>query len=631
MDFRDTLSALLPSPRDDEPASLRQDILDELGDHLACACKRELLRGVEASVARRRVLQQFGDPAAVARRLWLDAMKGKIMAQRLLVAACLVLMAAGATSVGLAWHWMNQDQLLKIRAAAEATEANRRMSEALAQSQSTNQEMLKQMRDMSETIRHPSSSDWNPVIFQLTEEATDGPPAADFSLTLTRLEGNAAGMMGVGGGMGGMGGGMGGMGGGMGGMGQGMRVVLPPGIIAQAATGQYGGMGGMAGTGAGIGKTIYRKSGASGVVDFGAVQPGDYTFRINKNWVKGYFSTDGQFNVGPGSKVQKSILCPKTPPELVTVRVRCSWPADLEKEQLVLYAPFVFRYRKIQPDVEWFLADTFGRERPRRRSNLGMMANQVQGFSAVRSVLCGPGTMLTEILKSKGFFLWSLAQGDAADPAKNAARLGPGRRSQGGLGGMGQLEVGARLGPGDWADILMQDLREVKLPNETPEPHELGWETGTYGLDELIVLRPSRSPNVETGRRRFDVLAASRVSVFQYPVRLCGAPPEKNDLETVYQNMTGRGFMPPWGWPGMQGANQGGEGSNDQFQFAAPTLDLPTEYWDQVDFGFEARLGRVNEWTIRLPEELIKAVREALKTEVKPRARLRPVPNSGLQ
>ena len=30
MDFRDTLSALLPPPRDDEPASLRQDIIDEL-------------------------------------------------------------------------------------------------------------------------------------------------------------------------------------------------------------------------------------------------------------------------------------------------------------------------------------------------------------------------------------------------------------------------------------------------------------------------------------------------------------------------------------------------------------------------------------------------------------------------
>ena len=47
MDFRDTLLTLLPPPRDDEPASLRQDIIDELADHLACAYNRELLRGAD--------------------------------------------------------------------------------------------------------------------------------------------------------------------------------------------------------------------------------------------------------------------------------------------------------------------------------------------------------------------------------------------------------------------------------------------------------------------------------------------------------------------------------------------------------------------------------------------------------
>ena len=65
-------------------------------------------------------------------------MKGKIMAQRVLIATCLVVMLTCVASVGLAWHWINQDHLLSSRAAAEAIEANRRMSEALAQSQSTN-------------------------------------------------------------------------------------------------------------------------------------------------------------------------------------------------------------------------------------------------------------------------------------------------------------------------------------------------------------------------------------------------------------------------------------------------------------------------------------------------------------
>src|SRR5271163_3159145 len=99
MNFRESLIALLPPPRDDEPASLRQDIIDELGDHLACAYNRELLRGADSSVARQRVLERFGDPAAMARRLWLDAMKDKIMAQRMLIATCIVVMAACITAV----------------------------------------------------------------------------------------------------------------------------------------------------------------------------------------------------------------------------------------------------------------------------------------------------------------------------------------------------------------------------------------------------------------------------------------------------------------------------------------------------------------------------------------------------
>ncbi len=52
MDLHETLSTLLPPPADDEPASLRQDILDELGDHLACAYNRELLRGANSQLAR---------------------------------------------------------------------------------------------------------------------------------------------------------------------------------------------------------------------------------------------------------------------------------------------------------------------------------------------------------------------------------------------------------------------------------------------------------------------------------------------------------------------------------------------------------------------------------------------------
>ena len=61
------LSSELPAPRDDEPAGLRQDILDELTDHLACSYNRELLRGAHPGEAHRRAIERFGNPAAVAR------------------------------------------------------------------------------------------------------------------------------------------------------------------------------------------------------------------------------------------------------------------------------------------------------------------------------------------------------------------------------------------------------------------------------------------------------------------------------------------------------------------------------------------------------------------------------------
>src|SRR4051794_33619037 len=88
---RDALSAGLPDRRDDEPDSLRDDIVDELADHLDCAYRREVLRGVDGATARQRVLERFGDPAAVARRLWLDAMRGRIMSQRVLMVCCVLM------------------------------------------------------------------------------------------------------------------------------------------------------------------------------------------------------------------------------------------------------------------------------------------------------------------------------------------------------------------------------------------------------------------------------------------------------------------------------------------------------------------------------------------------------------
>jgi hypothetical protein len=178
MDFRDALSTHLPAPRDDEPSGLRQDILDELADHLACSYNRELLRGANPDEARRRAIERFGDPAAVARRLWLDAMKGKIMAQRVLIATCLVM--------AVACLWIGGQS---SRSAVEVVETNRRLAALLGQNQATNQEMLQQLRAMA---KPGNSAEWIPVQFNLTVEKPDGPPAVGYEVVLGRGHGGSA-------------------------------------------------------------------------------------------------------------------------------------------------------------------------------------------------------------------------------------------------------------------------------------------------------------------------------------------------------------------------------------------------------------------------------------------------------
>lgn len=80
MSWRDEAEQGLPSPRRNEPGHLRQDILDELADHLAFAAERERDRGAKTDAEiRQRVLEHFGNPMTIARKLWFDAMKETIM------------------------------------------------------------------------------------------------------------------------------------------------------------------------------------------------------------------------------------------------------------------------------------------------------------------------------------------------------------------------------------------------------------------------------------------------------------------------------------------------------------------------------------------------------------------------
>ena len=82
--------------------------------------------------------------AAVARRLWLDAMKGKIMSQRILVACCVLLTLISLTMAGLLWTQAvrSREMAMRERVVAEAE----RQHAVEAQAQLEKEGALKQRR-----------------------------------------------------------------------------------------------------------------------------------------------------------------------------------------------------------------------------------------------------------------------------------------------------------------------------------------------------------------------------------------------------------------------------------------------------------------------------------------------------
>src|SRR5690606_29576342 len=149
----DDIAAELPAPRDDEPESLRQDIVDELADHLQCALHRELLAGGHSSPSQQasprresgdsesehtarqhpqtdvwgspdyawqQVLTRFGSPAHIARQLWWDAMKERVMAQRFTAIMAAITAAAAIAVAILLWRGIDQ----QAQAAAAVQQSN---------------------------------------------------------------------------------------------------------------------------------------------------------------------------------------------------------------------------------------------------------------------------------------------------------------------------------------------------------------------------------------------------------------------------------------------------------------------------------------------------------------------------
>ncbi len=142
----------------------------------------------------------------------------------------------------------------------------------------------------------------------------------------------------------------------------------------------------------------------------------------------------------------------------------------------------------------------------------------------------------------------------------------------------------AQIRPEEYVDIAEADLERK------PAGALVDFDAGTYRLFGLMVLR--QLPAVEPGRQRFE--------------RLVGA-----------QN-------PAYSAAGRSGVN-GAMRSRTQPKFDSErkragtrfTIELPWEFWQRTDNDLVAHSGQANDWTITPPEELIRAVREAIKAEKK--------------
>src|SRR5262249_27155365 len=161
------------------------------------------------------------------------------------------------------------------------------------ESQAVQQQMLKQLEALSKAAERTAASDWIPVSFKLVQERHDGPPAAGIDVTLGKGSGGAQ----------------------------------KP-------------------------EAIHRVSDENGVADFGVVQPGDWEYmlavaltkpiRISGTDVGGTppWLAVGTFTVLPGSRIERTIVCPKRPVEHVAVTCHVSWPPDLMENGLLLSASF---------------------------------------------------------------------------------------------------------------------------------------------------------------------------------------------------------------------------------------------------------------------------------------------------
>lgn len=267
MSWSDELEAGLPAPEQHEPPALRQDIVDELSDHLQCALNRELLNHPDQDGARSRVLTRFGpSPQKLARQLWLDAMKETLMSNRLTLTSVAVLVAVCLTLCGMMWTQSQQFRELAMQAQAETHALMQQRDEASQKLLDQNRELLDRLSELDQQpTRNPG---WNPLKVRVVLDGEEQTPGTGF---LIDVRGKA---------------------------------------LSESEE---------------IG--LHEQTGDDGLASFGVVRPGQYRISVTAPWGE---ESSHYTVVRPGTEPVIEVVAPREAPKPTDVRPAVDWPEVLQ-------------------------------------------------------------------------------------------------------------------------------------------------------------------------------------------------------------------------------------------------------------------------------------------------------------
>src|SRR5690606_36748182 len=98
------------------------------------------------------VLTRFGNPATIARRLWFDAMKERLMAQKTMAAALVLAAVALCVMTAMTWSRSREDRQFLL----ESFAANREMMQQMSQLQ---EQILQDSRASQEALKSLATTD----------------------------------------------------------------------------------------------------------------------------------------------------------------------------------------------------------------------------------------------------------------------------------------------------------------------------------------------------------------------------------------------------------------------------------------------------------------------------------------